>query len=74
MEFDIEVRCPYCESEYYTCTDFPEHMWDRTGMSKIAKDRCQDCDKDFWYEANLAIEVEAYSTYTKDPSKKKVKK
>lgn len=74
MEFHVDVECPHCGEEQTTCATFNElELGPEGGRSHpMHEDHCQneECDKEFWYYADLRMECEFEQAFTKKPKKK----
>lgn len=71
MEFNVEVYCPHCDSENYSCVDFDEGCADISGVdSSPTRATCDKCCKDFWFDARLNFEAESMDTWKMKPKQK----
>lgn len=69
MEFEVTADCPFCGHEQTIAVEFDENEFGTHGAQTSAKDRCFECDKDFWFDASIRFDVEIDEIFKKKPKR-----
>jgi hypothetical protein len=68
MEFHIEVQCAHCGADHFTSVQFDERCADTSGVdSNPTEAFCNECCKEFWFDARLNFEVEPMNIWKQKP-------
>lgn len=72
-EFSVQVECPHCGVEdNQTATFDPDMLGDAGGSGHVDAGFCgdDDCGKDFWFRADMSIDIDCYESWITKPEPK----